>query len=158
MPILFQGVSVAVLQFWLLMIVLPRWRLTVWLFRSPWVLVPLPALYAILVVPHLPGVLPLLLNPQLDEIAGLLGRPEAALIGWIHFLAFDLFVGRWIYLDSMERHIHPLLTAPILLLTMMLGPAGLLLYLLGVRPLASRDERTGLKEHQSEVSPDPAER
>jgi hypothetical protein len=47
----------------------------------------------------------------------------------VHFLAFDLFVGRWIYLDSQERRISAWLVAPVLFLTLMLGPAGFLLYL-----------------------------
>ena len=35
--------------------------------------------------------LPLMLSSKLDDIAALLGKREAALAGWIHFLAFDLF-------------------------------------------------------------------
>ena len=44
-------------------------------------------------------------------------------------IAFDLFVGRWAYLDSRERGIPALLMAPVLLLTILLGPVGLLTYL-----------------------------
>jgi hypothetical protein len=65
----------------------------------------------------------------LSTIATALGRPEAALIAWIHFLAFDLFVGRWIYFDSQEQGLNPWLMAPVLLLTLLMGPAGLLAYL-----------------------------
>jgi hypothetical protein len=45
-------------------------------------------------------------------------------------IAFDLFVGRWAYLDSRERGIPALVMAPVLLLTILLGPVGLLVYLL----------------------------
>ena len=31
--------------------------------------------------------------------------PAGVAVGWIHFLAFDLFVGRWEYLDSREKSI-----------------------------------------------------
>jgi Domain of unknown function (DUF4281) len=127
--IVFQLVSVSVLPFWLLMIVLPHWRVTRWVMQSHLVLAPLPLLYVCLVVPHLGEVLPLLVDPKLADMARFLGTPAAALVGWIHFLAFDLFVGRWIYLDSRARQINAWLMAPILFLTLLLGPCGLLAYL-----------------------------
>src|SRR5262245_46563063 len=123
---LFQAVSFLVLPLWLLMICLPTWSVTRWLFRTPVLVVPFVLLYAILVVPFLGTVLPLLTNPnlQLNDVAHLLGQPEAALVAWLHFLAFDLFVGRWIYLDSRERQVNVFLMAPVLLLTLLLGPCG----------------------------------
>jgi hypothetical protein len=54
----------------------------------------------------------------------------------VHFLAFDLFVGRWVYLESRERQVSTWIMAPLLFLTLTLGPAGFLLYLV-VRPLAA---------------------
>jgi hypothetical protein len=51
------------------------------------------------------------------------------LAGWIHYLAFDLFVGSWEVEDARARGIHHLLVIPCLLLTFMAGPAGLLVYL-----------------------------
>ena len=130
MELLFQVVNLTVAPFWLLMIFLPHWRITRAIIGSPWMLAPLPLLYAILVVPKLPEVIPLLLTPTLTGIAALLGKPEAALIGWVHFLAFDLLVGRWIFLDSAKKGISAWFTAPILVLTFLLGPLGLLVYLL----------------------------
>jgi hypothetical protein len=69
--------------------------------------------------------------------------PVGATIAWVHFLAFDLFVARWIYLDSRERQVSPWLLAPLLFLTLMLGPAGFLLYLAvrSVSPTAPVAER-----------------
>ena len=58
-----------------------------------------------------------------------LGEPAGATIGWVHFLAFDLFVGRWAYLDSRERSISAWLMAPVLFFTLMFGPMGFVLYL-----------------------------
>jgi hypothetical protein len=63
----------------------------------------------------------------------LLGSAAGATIAWIHFIAFDLFVGRRIYVDSQERRISAWVTAPALFLTLMLGPAGFLFYLV-IRP------------------------
>lgn len=50
--------------------------------------------------------------------------------GWVHYLAFDLFVGSWEVSDAQKRGVHHLLVIPCLLATFMAGPAGLVLYLL----------------------------
>src|SRR5262249_61298475 len=118
-----------VLLFWALMILLPRWRWTERIIRSPFVSVAPAALYAMLTFPHLGEIWPAVARPKLNGVAALLGSPAGATIAWVHFLAFDLFVGRWVYLDSRERQVSPWLMAPLLFLTVMLGPAGLLLYL-----------------------------
>jgi hypothetical protein len=132
MEMVFAASNLLVLPFWLLMIVLPAWRGTRWLMRSPLVLAPLPLLYTALLAPRLGELLPLLLNPRLADIAALLGTEVGALLGWVHFLAFDLFVGRWVYLDCREREISAWTMAPVLFLVLMVGPFGLLSYL-GVR-------------------------
>jgi hypothetical protein len=64
-----------------------------------------------------------------DRVQALLGTPTGAAIGWAHFIAFDLFVGRWEYLDARRRSVHPLVMAPVLLLTILLAPLGMLVYL-----------------------------
>ena len=45
------------------------------------------------------------------------------------FLAFDLFIGRWVYLDSCQCAVSAWLMAPVLFFVLMLGPIGFLLYL-----------------------------
>jgi hypothetical protein len=47
-------------------------------------------------------------------------------VGWTHYLAFDLFVGCWIADKADQRGVGRLARAPILFLTFMAGPAGLL--------------------------------
>ncbi len=130
MATLFDASFLFVAPFWLLMIVLPGWRVTRRVIASPWIAVPAAVLYLALVLPGLPGVLGAVSSPSLEAIAPLLGTPEGATVAWVHFLAFDLFVGRWIYLDARERAITPWLTSPLLLLTLMLGPTGLLGHLI----------------------------
>ncbi len=127
--LLFNVGNVLVIPFWLAMILLPRWAWILRIIRSPWIAAPPALVYAVLVLPQVGGLLGALSNPSLASIAALLGTQAGALIGWVHFLAFDLFVGRWAYLDAIERKIHPLIMAPILFFTFMLGPLGLLLYL-----------------------------
>lgn len=126
---LFSLSNLTVMPFWLLMIVLPRWRWTERIMRSPLVAL-LPALlYTALVLPRFGAIFAAVLSPSLAGVAGLLGTPEGATIAWAHFLAFDLLAGRWAYLDSRERGISSLLMAPILFFMLMLGPVGFLLYL-----------------------------
>ncbi|MFC4871474.1 ABA4-like family protein [Negadavirga shengliensis] len=74
---------------------------------------------------------------SLAEVATLFQKEEALLAGWIHYLAFDLFVGMWICKDAMERSINRWLVLPCLFFTFMLGPVGLLLYLI-VRSVKSK--------------------
>lgn len=61
-----------------------------------------------------------------DSIRAGLTSPDAFLAGWTHYLAFDLFVGRWILDDANARGTSARLP---LLLTWMAGPAGLTLHL-----------------------------
>jgi len=129
MDTVFRFSNLLVLPLWALMILLPRWRWTERILRSPLVSLAPAALYATLALPRLGEIWPAVARPTLTGVASLLGSPAGATIAWVHFLAFDLFVGRWIYLDSRERQLSPWMMAPLLCLTLMLGPAGLLLYL-----------------------------
>ncbi|HVE83270.1 MAG TPA: ABA4-like family protein [Myxococcales bacterium] len=138
MDAVFRLSGLLVMPFWLLMIFAPRSRVTELAMRAP-VAPVLPALaYLVLVAPRIPALLPALMQPKLAEVSALLGSPAGATIGWIHFLALDAFVGRWIYLDSKERGISAWLVSPVLFATLMFGPIGLLAYL-GLRAaVASR--------------------
>jgi hypothetical protein len=136
MPIefLFTLSALVVAPFWLLMIGLPGFRFTQVVLRSPWVLLPLPLLYTVLLVAHGDRFVYLVVDPTLHGLMQVLGSPAGALIAWVHVLAFDLFVGRWIYLDSQDRGVASLAVVPVLWLTLLVGPVGLLAYLV-LRPL-----------------------
>jgi len=128
METLFKLSSFTALPFWVLMIFLPRWRVTKRLMSSPLVCAAPAALYAALVIPRFAEVWRDVSSPELSGVAALLGSPVGATVGWLHFLAFDLFVGRWIYLDGRERDVPAWVLAPVLFVTLMLGPCGFLLY------------------------------
>jgi hypothetical protein len=128
--LLFQLANLWIMPFWLLMILVPHWRWTGRILSSVWSIAPLALGYVVLVLPQVVNLLPVLANPTSAALASLLGAPEAAVIAWLHFLAFDLFVGRWIYLDSRSRRISAWLVSPTLFFTLMLGPLGLLIYLI----------------------------
>ena len=54
--------------------------------------------------------------------------PEVALAGWIHYLAFDLFVGLWMAQRADTMGLSRWLQAPLLVVTFMFGPIGLMLF------------------------------
>ena len=121
--------NLAVLPAWVLLLVLPRWRGT--------------QLIAALVAPALiAAIYGVLLLSQLGaeggggfgSVAGiqrLFANPYVLVAGWYHYLAFDLVVGAWETRDAMRMGLPIWLRAPALGLTLLLGPLGLLLYLVG---------------------------
>lgn len=71
-------------------------------------------------------------TPDFTTIAGvrsIFASDGGATIGWIHYLAFDLFVGLWIARDADAKQFSRLVQAPILFATFMAGPLGLVLWL-----------------------------
>lgn len=79
---------------------------------------------------------------SLDGVAALFTQREMVLVGWLHFLAFDLFVGAWEVRTARAEGIPFLLVVPCLVFTFLLGPIGLLLFLVlraFYRRRASRD-------------------
>ena len=128
--IAFSVGSLVVMPFWLLMLVAPRWRWTARIVGSPAVVAGAIAVYAALVAPQLARLLPVVARPQLPVVAALLGTARGATIAWTHFLALDLFAGRWILLDSAARGSSGWWLRPVLLATLLFAPLGLGLYLL----------------------------
>lgn len=130
METLFTLSNLFIMPFWLLMIALPRWRWTQRIMATLWPVVVLAVIYTVLLVTQVSGDAAGLLNPTAGGIASLLSTPAGATTAWVHFLAFDLFVGRWAYLDSRARGVSAWLASPSLFFVLMAGPLGLLLYLL----------------------------
>jgi hypothetical protein len=65
---------------------------------------------------------------SLAGVTAMFTVPELVLAGWIHYLAFDLFVGAWEVKDGQAHNVPHWLIVPCLLVTLMAGPAGLVLY------------------------------
>ena len=126
--LLFSIVNALVMPFWLMLIVAPGWVWTQRLVHSALIPILLGSVY----------VVGLVTAPSAPEGAGfgslegvtlLFSVPEMVLVGWVHYLVFDLFVGAWMARDARRRCISPFAVAPCLVLTLMLGPAGLLGYI-----------------------------
>mgnify|MGYP000093027203 CR=1 FL=1 len=113
---------------WLLMIVAPQWRWTKTIVLS--------------------GLLPLLLGmvyltliivffgegegdfSSLKGVMLLFTSPWGVTAGWIHYLAFDMFIGSWELRNGQQHGMPHYLIVPCLLLTFLFGPIGLLLFYL----------------------------
>ena len=66
---------------------------------------------------------------SIAEVRALFANDAALAAGWLHYLAFDLFVGTWIARRGLAEGVPALLLIPCFALTFLFGPAGLLLFL-----------------------------
>lgn len=127
--LLFNLTFYLAVPFWLLMIVAPRWAVTERIVASPWIATPPLAVYLIIVLPHFDRLWQAVSQPDLGVLQAFLGSGIGAATIWAHLIAFDLFIGRWMYWQARERDLHPLVMAPVLVLTILLSPIGLLVFL-----------------------------
>ncbi len=125
---LFSSASTLAMLGWIILIFLPRrWK---WLNVVPSLLIPLilSVLYSYLIARYV-----FYAQGGFDSLANvqqLFTFPAAALAGWVHYLAVDLFVGGVIARQADKIGLSRLIQAPILLLTFMFGPFGYLLFML----------------------------
>ena len=123
---LFSVLNLITMAAWLPLVFLPRARWSATLLP-----VVIPALLAVIYV----GLVAVTLTQgegdfsSLADVRALFAHDWGLLAGWTHYLAFDLFVGGWEARDARRRNIPHLLIVPVLILTFLFGPAGLLLYL-----------------------------
>jgi hypothetical protein len=126
---LFKVFNFGVLIPWAMMIFLPRWKGTQMMLKSLLPVLIIAASYLFLVLWDA-----LVSNggaidfTSFESIKQGFARDEVMLIGWMHYLAFDLFVGMWELRDAQRISLPHLLLVPCLLLTLLFGPIGLVLY------------------------------
>nr|WP_042195749.1 ABA4-like family protein [Kibdelosporangium sp. MJ126-NF4]CEL22201.1 hypothetical protein [Kibdelosporangium sp. MJ126-NF4]CTQ92982.1 hypothetical protein [Kibdelosporangium sp. MJ126-NF4] len=135
MSFLFQLSFYLAAPFWALMILAPGWSWTRRIVGSPLIIAPVAVLYLVIAIPRLADLLPLVTQPTLAGLQDGMADGGAATLVWAHIIAFDLFVGRWMYLESRGR-VHPLAMAPILVLTILFAPIGFLVFLVVRKALA----------------------
>ena len=125
------GSSLAALG-WLALALSPagaRWTPAARRFAGRWVPLVLAVVYVALFAHHGMGEGG---YGSLAEVQRLLAVPGLLTAGWLHYLAFDLFVGAWISERAAALGLPHLLVLPLLALTFLFGPAGLLAWA-GVR-------------------------
>lgn len=78
---------------------------------------------------------------DIPGIRSLFASDAGIVIGWTHYLAFDLFVGLWIARDADNKAFSRVAQFPILLATFLAGPVGLLIWLALREPAARAKAR-----------------
>ncbi len=122
----FATASQAAMLGWLALILMPRWRPLVAALRY--------GLVGLLSLAYAALVFAFFFRAEgggfnsIAEVRALFMSDPVLLAGWLHYLAFDLFVGIWIALRADAIGLNRLLQAPILLATFMFGPVGLLIF------------------------------
>jgi len=123
---LFQAASSSALIAWAALILLPRWSVLVRTLRYG-LLSALALLYVTLIFGYFFSIDGGGFN-SIAEVRALFASDPVLIAGWVHYLAFDLFVGLWIAERADAIGFSRLLQAPILAGTFMFGPLGLLLF------------------------------
>ncbi|MEL6725246.1 MAG: ABA4-like family protein [Pseudomonadota bacterium] len=127
----FVAINALVLPAWILLIVLPHAKITKAAVHSMLWPVVLGSVYAVLLIAAMGfGIGDPNAGFSLGGVQALFNHPNGVLIGWSHYLVFDLFVGAWIARDAMRQGIAHWQTVPCLLGSFVFGPVGLLLYAL----------------------------
>ena len=126
--LVFRAASAAVLPAWLGLMASPPsapWSATVRRWAGRVWPVGLSVLYVVLLAAHWRGEGGF---GTLDEVRALFALPGALVAGWVHYLAFDLFVGGWIAERAANHGWPHAWMLPVYALTFLFGPAGLLAY------------------------------
>lgn len=124
---LFQYANLLAMLGWLLLLLSPYLKAVRPIAQKGLVPVLLGLLYLYLIVAYFGQA-----EGDFSSLAGvrqLFASDYAVLTGWVHYLAFDLWVGAWELEDAQRRRIPFWAVLPCLLLTFMFGPVGLLAYL-----------------------------
>jgi len=122
----FSIVNLLPLPIWAIWILAPRSGVSRALAASLWPWQILAALYLVFLCVAFSGESAS--SPDFNSLAGVMALFDSewgTLTGWVHYLCFDLFAARWIMNDAPDGGYR---LAPVLFLTLMLGPVGLLLY------------------------------
>ena len=128
--ILFTICNTGILICWGLLLFFPSLKVSVSLRSYPWVPLALSFFYVYFL--SAAGGLGEADFSTLEGITALFKKatPESAAAGWIHYLAFDFWMGAWIVDNSRKKGLPHGVIIPALLTTFMLGPTGVLVYAL----------------------------
>jgi hypothetical protein len=74
---------------------------------------------------------------RLPDVQLLFTNKWLVLMGWVHYLAFDLFVGAWQVRDARQAGRLHIWVVPSLVLTFLFGPLGFLVFLV-LKALATK--------------------
>lgn len=124
----FSLANMIAMPMWLLMIILPKWKVTRFMIDYKVIPILLSIIYVIYIVQSISaGGMDF---GSLESVMTLFTKEDAVLAGWVHYLAFDLLVGMWIVNQNKTLKINQILIGFCLLGTFMLGPVGFLLFMI----------------------------
>ena len=135
---IFSIVNLIAMLGWILLLFVPRWSWTRKIVLSGAIPLLLSVAYLVLIVLFFGKA-----DGGFDSLANvmkLFTNEWAVLAGWIHYLAFDLFVGSWEVKDAQGKGVSHWFVIPCLVLTFLLGPIGFLLYHI-IRFFAAKGEK-----------------
>ena len=128
--IIFNIYNTGILIFWLLLLVFPKSKLTQKMTDFPWI--PLVIAFGYI---YFLGTSDSIFSVDFSTLSGLTemfqnSNPRGVAAGWLHYLAFDFWVGCWILRDSQKKGVkHAFIIFP-MFFTFMLGPVGVIIYTL----------------------------
>ena len=127
---IFNIFNSGILFFWILLLVFPKKVFTQKIIAFPWV----PLVIAIGYVYFLSTTTGTF-SADFSSLYGLTemfqnAEPRGVAAGWLHYLAFDFWVGCWMLKNSQDKGVNHLWMILPLTCTFMLGPVGIILYTL----------------------------
>lgn len=131
--LVFTIFNTAVLLPWILMLFAPFWKYTKLLVNSYAIPLALSVAYVAIIFTNLGAIAQAdfgSLKGIQELFVGAGNAPYFAAAAWFHYLAFDLFVGTWIFNDAQKSKINHFAVVPCLVMAFMLGPTGFLLYII----------------------------
>ena len=127
----FSLINLFVMPAWALLIFLPRAKIT----RAAVHSMLYPVLFGVIYGTLLMGSIFFGMSDpdagfSFSGVQALFDHPNGVMVGWSHYLVFDLFIGAWIARDAQRLEIAHWQTIPCILGSFVFGPVGLLLYAL----------------------------
>tara|TARA_A200000113_G_scaffold179367_1_gene165041 strand:- start:195 stop:650 length:456 start_codon:yes stop_codon:yes gene_type:complete len=125
---IFNVFNTGILFFWLALMVFPKSKFTQKITDFPWV--PLVIAFGyIYFLSTTEGTF----SADFSSLSGLTqmfqnANPQGVAAGWLHYLAFDFWVGCWMLKDSQKKQIKHVFVLLPMLCTFMLGPVGIIIY------------------------------
>jgi len=140
--IIFNIYNTGILIFWLFLLVFPKSKTTQKITNYPWI--PLVIAFGyIFFLSTSEGAF----SADFSSLSGLTemfqnANPRGVAAGWVHYLAFDFWVGCWMLKNSQDKGIKHFWMILPMLFTFIMGPVGILLYtlvLLSQKKLFTKD-------------------
>lgn len=128
--LIFNIFNTGILLPWILLIFLPNWKGTQKMIEWKLPVLIVGIAYLVILITNIfiiPDGTPVDLFSW-TGVKAAFTKDGVMLIGWLHYLAFDLFVGMWESVDARKNGISHFLLVPCLFLTLFYGPVGFVLY------------------------------